>query len=138
MVTADGLLAVRASLTVHATGSRDREVSLPDGDRPGVMLASAVRRLIVREAVRPGARAVLAAPDGAPDGLATLLRGAGVEVVARCAPRAVEAIHGRSSVTGVTIAGRRLACDLVVVDAGRRPADELARQADLPEELRLG
>lgn len=138
VVTADGLLAVRASLTVHATGSRDREVSLPDGDRPGVLLASAVRRLILREGVRPGRRAVVVASDAAPDGLASLLRDAGVEVVTRCAPPTVEAIHGRSSVSGVTVAGRRLSCDLVVIDAGRRPADELARQAEIPEEPRVG
>jgi sarcosine oxidase, subunit alpha len=138
VVTAAGLLAVRAMRTVRATGTRDRELSLPDGDRPGVMLAGAVRRLVVREGVRPGRRAVIVAPGDGPDLLSSLLRDAGVAVVARCAPPAVEAIHGRSSVAGVTIAGRRLSCDLVVIDAGRRPADELARQADIPEEPRVG
>jgi sarcosine oxidase subunit alpha len=128
-----GLAAIKGSGECLSISAHSDSLAVP-----GVMLASAVRRLIVREGVRPGRRAVLVAPDGAPDGLAAMLRDAGVEVVARCAPLAVEAIHGRSSVTGVTVAGRRLACDLVVVDAGRRPADELARQADVSEEPRVG
>lgn len=141
VVTEEGLLAVRAARTVHACGSRDREVSLPDGDRPGVMLASAVRRLVVREGVRPGHRAVLveSAPGVAgASTIAALLREAGVQIVARCAPADVQAIHGRTAVTGATIGGHRLACDLVVIDAGRHPNDELARQTDVPEEPRVG
>lgn len=126
-----GLLAVRAGRTIHACGSRDGEVSLPDGDRPGVMLASAVRRLIVREGVRPGGRAVVIEAGGETVQLPELLADAGVAVVARCRPDAVTAIHGRSSVTGASIDGKRLACDLVVIAGPRRPADELARQAEV-------
>lgn len=134
------LIAVTAGGTVMATGSLDRAVALPDGDRPGVMLASAVRRLIVREGVRPGLRAVLVETEEAgvaEAGLAALLTEAGTEVVARCAPSDVRAIHGRDVVRGITIGSRRVLCDLVVIVAGRRPADELARQSQVPEEPRV-
>lgn len=124
-----GLLAVHAARTIHACGARDGEVSLPDGDRPGVMLASAVLRLIVREGVQPGRRAVVVEAGGETASLVALLEQAGVAVVARCVPESVTAIHGRSWVTGVTAGVRRIPSDLVVVAGPRRPADELARQA---------
>jgi NAD(P)H-nitrite reductase large subunit len=48
----------------------------------------------------------------------------------------VRAIHGREAVESVelTDGGRR--CDLVVIAAGERPADEVACQADIREEPR--
>jgi sarcosine oxidase subunit alpha len=137
IVHAGRLLAVAAGETRNATGSLDREVALPDGDRPGVMLASAVRRLVVREGVRPGFRAVIVETGPLDEDLVTLLAGAGTEVVARCAPSDVRAIHGRGAVRGITIGSLRIPCDLVVIAAGRRPADELARQTDVPEEPRV-
>ncbi len=138
VITEQGLLAVRAARTVHACGSRDREVALPDGDRPGVMLSSAVRRLVARDEVRPGRRALIVEHDPGTATPEADLRDAGIEIAARCTPAEVQAIHGRTAVSGATIDGRRVACDLVVIDAGRRPNDELARQADVPEEPRVG
>lgn len=135
------LLEVRAGRVIRATGTLDREVSLPDGDRPGVLLATAVARLVVRDGVRPGARAVIVeAPDGVADAasVAVLLEGAGTRVVGRCVPADVQAIHGRSAVRSVTLAGRRIRCDLVVVAGGRRDADELDRQAFVPLEPHVG
>ena len=135
---AGGLVAVTAGEVRLATGSLDREVSLPDGDRPGVLQATAVRRLIVREHVQAGRRAVVVEVGGSGDGVVDLLAGAGTEVVARCAPADVAAIHGRDAVRAVTLRSGRVACDLVVIAAGVRPADELARQSDVPEEPRVG
>jgi sarcosine oxidase subunit alpha len=137
VVHAGRLIAVSAGETCHAVGSLDREVALPDGDRPGVMHATAVRRLIVREGIRPGLRAVVVEDGDLRDGVDGLLAQAGTELVARCVPAEVTAINGRGAVRGVTIGSRRIACDLVVIDAGRRPADELARQRDVPEEPRM-
>lgn len=139
---AGGLLLVHAREVVNATGSLDREVVLPDGDRPGVLLATAATRLVVREGVLPGRRIVLVqTPAGAEvaRGLQGLLAASGVAVVAIVAPSDVRAIRGREHVRAVTLAGgRRIACDAVVVAAGRRPADELARQAHLPIEPAAG
>ncbi|QNA87161.1 sarcosine oxidase subunit alpha family protein [Sphingomonas sp. So64.6b] len=50
---------VRAGRVVLATGAIERPLVFPGNDRPGVMLASAVRHYIVRYSVRPGDRAVI-------------------------------------------------------------------------------
>lgn len=126
-----GLIALHARDVRFATGTYDREIALPDGDRPGVMLASGVQRLLVRERVRPGTRAVIVEVAREGDPIARLLAAAGIEVVARCAPGEVRSIRGRPAVTAIQLARGRLRCDLVVVAAGSRPADELVRQADL-------
>lgn len=131
------LWAINARTVIRETGSLDRELVLPDGDRPGVLLPSAVARLIVREGVRPGRRAVIVyTPDGDAQARATavLLRGAGVELAATCGPAEVLGIAGRTRVEGVRFARGLVRCDLVVLCNGRRPADELARQANLPVE----
>jgi NADPH-dependent 2,4-dienoyl-CoA reductase/sulfur reductase-like enzyme len=95
----------------------------------------------VREGVRPGRRALIVeTADGAgmAESVASLLAAAGTRVVARCSPADIRAIHGRSSVRAVTHAGGRVRCDLVVIAAGGRPADELERQADIPQEPHVG
>lgn len=126
-----GLLIVRPERVELATGRWDRELSLPDGDRPGVMTAGAVRRLLTREEVVPGRRAVVVSTVDGDDMLPALLAGHGIPVAARCGPAEIEAIGGSREVRGVRIAGRDIACDLVVIDAGMRPADELARQPNV-------
>jgi sarcosine oxidase subunit alpha len=127
-----GLVAVRAAGTVWATGELDQPLALPDGDRPGVMLPSAVRRLIVREGVTAGESAVIVAQDRAdPEAglLGALLADARCRVIV-CGPADVRAIHGRDCVRAVTIGEHRVDADLVVMVGGRLPADELRRQTD--------
>jgi sarcosine oxidase, subunit alpha len=129
VATASGAIAVRAGQVVYATGSRDREHAFPDGDRPGVLLAGAVERLIVRDGVSPGDVAVVAGGGEHAEHVVRLLQSAQVRVAAVCAPADLAAAHGRHAVTAVTLgAGRRVACDLVVLALGREPADELSRQ----------
>ncbi|MBN9034707.1 MAG: sarcosine oxidase subunit alpha family protein [Rhizobiales bacterium] len=53
------LWSVRASNVVLATGAAERPLVFPGNDRPGVMLASAVRHYVERYAVRPGEHAVI-------------------------------------------------------------------------------
>ncbi len=53
------LWTVRANEVVLATGSIERPLAFADNDRPGVMLAGAVRSYLNRYAVAPGARAVV-------------------------------------------------------------------------------
>lgn len=50
---------VRAGRVVLATGAIERPLVFPGNDRPGVMLASAVRHYIARYGVRAGDRAVI-------------------------------------------------------------------------------
>jgi len=128
---ARGLTVVETATVELATGTLDREISLPDGDRPGVLLAGAARRLIIREGVVPGRRVVVVATGEADGMLEPLLRDAGIVTAASCAPCDIVAIEGRDHVRAVKVAGRRVACDLVVIDAGTRPEDGLERQASV-------
>ncbi|GAA2773199.1 2Fe-2S iron-sulfur cluster-binding protein [Saccharopolyspora taberi] len=51
---------VRAQRVVLATGAQERPMVFADNDRPGIMLASAVRRYLKRHAVLPGNEIVVA------------------------------------------------------------------------------
>jgi sarcosine oxidase subunit alpha len=73
---------IRARQVVLATGAHERPLVFSGNDRPGVMLAGAVRTYINRYAVKPGNRAVVATTnDSAYDAVDALLA-AGVNVVA--------------------------------------------------------
>ncbi|MGE3256824.1 2Fe-2S iron-sulfur cluster-binding protein [Pseudonocardia sp.] len=115
----------RAGVLVVAAGLIERPYVFAGNDLPGVMLSTAVRRLIGLHAVRPGHRAavLIANPEG--DAAAADLRAAGVDVVeldARCVdrggPRLVRAV-GRGGVQAVELAGgRRHDVDLLVTAVG--------------------
>ncbi|MBY6046766.1 sarcosine oxidase subunit alpha family protein [Vannielia litorea] len=53
------LWRIRAGQIITATGALERPLSFPGNDRPGVMLASAVRDYIVNYGVSPGDRVVV-------------------------------------------------------------------------------
>jgi sarcosine oxidase, subunit alpha len=73
---------IRAGQVVLATGAHERPLVFAGNDRPGVMLASAVRSYVNRYAVKPGDKAVVATTnDSAYDTVEDLLA-VGVEVVA--------------------------------------------------------
>jgi sarcosine oxidase subunit alpha len=73
---------LRARQVVLATGAHERPLVFSGNDRPGIMLAGAVRTYINRYAVKPGHRAVVATTnDSAYDTVEDLLA-AGAEVVA--------------------------------------------------------
>ena len=76
------LIKARAGTLVVAAGLIERPYVFEGNDIPGVMLSTAVRRLVNLHAVRPGERAVVlsANPDG--DAAAADLERVGVEVVA--------------------------------------------------------
>ncbi len=71
---------VRARQVVLAAGAVERPIPFADNDRPGVMLASAVRDYVRRWAVRPGSAAVVFATDDTAYETALTLHNAGVEV----------------------------------------------------------
>ena len=76
------LWKVRASHVVLATGAIERPLVFPNNDRPGVMLASAVRQYVNRYAVTPGQRIVVVTNNDSAYRTAVDLQAAGVEVVA--------------------------------------------------------
>lgn len=145
---------IRASQVIVAAGAFERPIAFANNDRPGVMLASAVRTWHQRYGVRAGQRAVVFTNNISAYGTAIALARAGAVVTvvdARPEPEA-EAVaaltaagielkpgshvckaHGASRVVAVDIVDAdghisRLPCDLVAVSGGWNPAFHLASQ----------
>ena len=141
------IVTLRARTIIHTTGAIERSLLFGDNDRPGVMLAGALRTYLNRYAVTVGQRAVIAtnndsawasALDLAAAGIAVTIldervdvdagltdtvRRAGIDV--RHEARLSRALGGRA-VTGVEFADRRgaterLACDVLGISGGWSP-----------------
>jgi len=76
-----------AGQAVLAAGALERPVAFPLNDRPGIMMASAVRTYLNRYGVSPGRRVTLFANTDAARGVARDLMAAGVQVAAIIDPR---------------------------------------------------
>ena len=128
------LFKVRARRVVVAAGVTEQPLVFPGNDLVGVMLPSAVRRLVNAWSIRPGERAVVLAADDRGLSAADDLRAAGVEVVhvADFRERAhtnVEAQGRRGRVCQVSVDGRWIRCDLVVMSGSPQPNVKLLAQA---------
>ena len=73
---------IRAAQVVIATGAHERPMVFAGNDRPGVMLASAVRSYLNRYAVAAGSRVLVNTTNDSAYDTALDLQAAGVEVVA--------------------------------------------------------
>lgn len=141
------LWRIAAGRAVLASGAIERPLVFGDNDRPGVMLAGAVRSYINRFGVRPGSRAVLfgnnddahrtardlaeagvtlaAVVDPRPEALASLREwsaGAAAALIEGVVTRAL----GRPTVTGALVSGQdgarlTIPCDLIAVSGGWQP-----------------
>jgi sarcosine oxidase subunit alpha len=145
------LWQVRAREVVLAAGAIEQPVVFPGNDRPGVMLAGAAQSYLRRYGVRAGTRAVLVTATDAAYVAALDLHAAGVTIAAiadlRPAPSAawgeaarradiellagatVEGTRGGRRVSGITIGGRTIACDLVLMSGGCAPSVHLFSQS---------
>ena len=127
------LLRFRAERIVVATGSLDQPLVFPGNDLVGVILPSAVRRLVGEFALRPGERAVVVSPDA--EAVAGELRAAGTAGRAgrRSARANAEGARGRGQEgprrARSRLDGETVECDLLVMSAGRQPAYSLLAQA---------
>jgi methylglutamate dehydrogenase subunit C len=146
------LWRIVAERSILAAGALERPLVFGDNDRPGVMLAGAVRAYLNRYAVAPGRRPVIFASNDESARTALDLAKAGADVQAIVDPRpmpgaavvaAAKAV-GAALVTGVvtrarggrrvqavevrTASGemRRIDCDLVCVSGGWTPTVHLA------------
>ncbi|MEU6105231.1 sarcosine oxidase subunit alpha family protein [Streptomyces flaveolus] len=112
-VSRQRLWHIRARQVVLATGAHERPLVFAGNDRPGVLLASAVRTYLNRYAVAPGSRAVVSnTNDSAYDTVADLhAHGIAVAAVADARPglsaRAAEVAEatGVRVLTGSTVVG---------------------------------
>lgn len=97
---AQRLWRVRAGRVVLATGAIERPLLFAGNDRPGVMLARAVRTYINRYGVAPGRRAVVATAHDDAYRTALALADAGVEVAAILDTRARSEVGEAAISTG--------------------------------------
>ena len=104
------VVTLRARAIVLATGAAERPLVFTNNDRPGVMLASAVRTYLHRFAVAPTGRVVLATNNDSAYRTAVDLAAAGIPVTLadlRAAPtsaRQAEAKqHGIELLTGTAV-----------------------------------
>ncbi|MBM9594322.1 sarcosine oxidase subunit alpha family protein [Roseitranquillus sediminis] len=106
------LWKIRARRTVMATGALERPLAFAGNDRPGVMLASAVRDNLMRYAVSPGDRTVLvtANDDGYRTAIALVEAGLSVPLVVDARPECNGPLPRRAREMGIRVApGRAIA-----------------------------
>ncbi|HEY0237231.1 MAG TPA: 2Fe-2S iron-sulfur cluster-binding protein [Friedmanniella sp.] len=111
-VSRQRLWHIRAQQVVVATGAHERPLVFANNDRPGVMLASAVRTYLNRWAVAAGTRVVVATTNDSVYPLVPELRAAGIEVVAVADARPTLSAAAQASV----VAGVEVLAASTVVD----------------------
>lgn len=157
ILNSDGLVRLRAWQVVLATGAQESPLLFENNDLPGVMLASAARRLMSLYGVRPGRQAVVATetPQGYEAALQLLDAGVRVAAVIDASETpsgdAVEALRqsgvtvltghrvvkavGRGRVKAAIVSpngnpneARRIRCDLLCMSGEFQPVDALLHQ----------
>ena len=126
----DRLYRVHAASWIWATGGYPVNLPFPDNDRPGVLAARAVGRLLVDHGILGGDKiCIVEVPEIEADAtaLATALYDAGAEVV-RIALGAATGTRGRSWVSALDTTSGKVDCDLVAVAGIPAPASEGPRQ----------
>jgi len=127
------LVKVRAGVLVVAPGLIERPYVFAGNDLPGVMLSTAVRRLINLYAVKPGDRAVVLTANDEGDAAAADLARAGVDVVRLVDGREGETIRratGRGRVQAVELEdGTVVGADLLVTATGWTAPTSLVNMA---------
>ncbi len=126
----DRLYRIHARAWLWATGGYAANLPFPDNDRPGVIAARAVGRLLVDHGILGGDKVcMIEVPEMAADAgaLAAALTAAGAEVT-RVPLAHVTAVRGRGWASSIDAARTKIDCDLVAVAAIPSPASEGARQ----------
>ncbi len=138
---------IDARAAVLAAGALERPIAFPGNDRPGVMMAGALRAYLHRWGVVPGSRVALFACNDDARRTARDLAAAGVTIAAVIDPRAdapapegidapfhagatVAGTSGRQGLTAIRVASggrvRRVAADVLAVSGGWNPTVHLA------------
>lgn len=140
------LWRIVARNAILATGAEERPLVFGGNDRPGVMMAGAMRAYLNRWAVAPGRRPAIFTNTDAGYALASDLEAAGVEVAAIVDPRphtpawagrarvianaVVTGTAGGKAVSGITVRSpggeERLAADALAMSGGFNPVIALA------------
>jgi sarcosine oxidase subunit alpha len=124
------LYRIHATSWIWATGGYPVNLPFPDNDRPGVLAARAVGRLLVDHGILGGDKVcIVEVPEVAADAtaLASALYESGAEVV-RVALANATGTRGRSWVSALDTPSGKVECDLVAVAGIPAPASEGPRQ----------
>lgn len=130
VMSPERLYRVYARAWIWATGGYPVNLPFVDNDRPGVIAARAVGRLLVDHGILAGDRiCIVEVPELADEmtALSAALIEAGAEIV-RVALPDVLSTRGRGWVNQVDAVDRQIECDLVAVAAIPAPASEGPRQ----------
>ena len=112
---AETLLHLRAGRVVVATGAYETQFLFANNDLPGVMLSTAVLRLLHQYKIVPGKRAVLIGDAGRCSLMQTYLETAGIEVVASLPIGSVISAVGEDHVRALKTETVTYNADLVVM-----------------------
>jgi len=123
------LIHLRAKRVVVATGAYEVPFTFENNDLPGVMLSTAVQRLIHLHGIKPGERAVILSSSGQGDEIADDLRAVGIELASIVSPNDVISAVGSAHVTSIRTQKSEFSCDLVVMCGQRVPDAGLLHQA---------
>ena len=126
----DRMYRVYAKQWIWATGGYAVNLPFGDNDRPGVIAARAVGRLLVDHGILAGDRiVVIEVPEMTEDAtaLSGALAAAGADVH-RVALESMISVKGRSWVSGIVTMTQKLDCDIIAVAAIPAPASEGPRQ----------
>ncbi len=149
---------ITSTATIIATGAKERGIVFPNNDRPGIILASALRSFVNRFGVVPGERIAVFCNNDAAWRTARDLQDAGVSIVALIDSRAdakpgldcqtftgahIVNTKGRHALTQISVADHLgaqtdIEIDCLAVSGGWDPEFSLARsreQADWSSEL---
>jgi sarcosine oxidase subunit alpha len=126
---AETLLHLRAASVVVATGVYETQYLFANNDLPGVMLSTAVLRLLHHHAIIPGKRAVLIGDAPRCAELQLELEGVGIAVVASVPIASVVSATGAEQVSGIVTVTGTYDADLVVMCGPLVPEVGLLAQA---------
>lgn len=129
------LYKIRAGAVVFATGAYEQPLVFDNNDLPGIMLGSAVCRLIRLYGVRPGGRAVVATANDEGWEVAHELLNAGLELAAVADSR--ESLPNSAAATAVASAGVPVLLGHTVLSASGGPAIRAVELAPVNESGRV-
>ena len=112
---AEKLLHLRAGRVIIATGAYETQLLFANNDLPGIMLSSAVLRLIHDHGIVPGKRAMLLGEEARCASVQIPLEEAGIQVVACLPIESIVRATGDGHVSGVITEAASFDVDLVVM-----------------------
>ena len=134
-VDRDGLKSafwrIVAKRSILCAGALERSIAFPNNDRPGIMMAGAVRAYVNRWGVSAGQRVAIYGNNGDVARTARDLTAAGIEVVAEIDATQAQVIgtKGRHGLTAITVehdgVAEQIDCDVLAVTGGWNPTVHL-------------